>query len=279
MPQGGYTRRLKRPIRLDILGPQGCHPRMEKMPASSGCFPKNIRRRLTRSQKKGVSVCIKNHVADRCLLEDSTLSDAEKESLSKKYLRPKRPSAWASDPDQWLDSNNIADVMKQYEETYTDFKFLGVLPIDFAVQDPYHKEQVGKCLVDTICKLKLAKFKAQGIWRFGAVINLDPHFKDGSHWVGIFVDIRPSFKKVYFFDSYGMKPRDEIARFMRALRLQDSQLKLEYNARRFQLQGSECGMYSMYFIIAMLHNVVFKEFCHVAIPDDVMLKLRYHIFS
>ena len=208
MPSGRYTRRQGRrqqgrqqgrkltslrknkKKRTAILqpGPEGCHPRIGKKKPTNGCFPTSVRRRLMTRKEKGGGTsssgkenqCLKNHTSDRCLLEQSSLSDEAKETLSKKYLRPKRPSAWASDPDQWLDSNNIESVMKQYEEAYPDFKFLGVLPIDFAAPDPY-KSNGKTCLVDSICQLKLPDLKADGIYRLGAVFNLDPHFKDGSH--------------------------------------------------------------------------------------------------
>jgi len=113
------TRKRLRP------GPEVCHPRIGKIRPSSGCFPIQIRRRLTQRGRstKGGKIC-KDMSNDRCMLESSSLTGVEKEALAKTYLRPKRPKEWASDPDQWLDSNNIADVMKQYEEAYKDFKFL-----------------------------------------------------------------------------------------------------------------------------------------------------------
>jgi hypothetical protein len=282
--QGQGQRQRQRQGHSSIVkpGPEGCHPRIGKSRPANGCFPTLIRRRLMThklSQGGGKNIaCLKNHTYDRCLLEESSLSETEKTKIATKYLRPKRPSAWASDPDQWLDSNNIDSVMKQYEETYSDFKFLGVLPIDFAALDPYKKDG-HTCLVDSICQLKLPELEAAGTRRLAAVFNLDPHFKDGSHWVATFVDLRPNIQKVYYFDSYGMEPPSQIAKFMRSLTLQDSDLELEYNARRFQFQGSECGMYSLYFIISMLEDESFKKFCHKAVPDGEMLRLRHWIFS
>lgn len=271
----------RRPTRKRLRpGPEVCHPRVGKTRPSSGCFPIQIRRRLTQRghSTKGGKIC-KDMSNDRCMLESSSLTGVEKEALAKTYLRPKRPSEWASDPDQWLDSNNIADVMKQYEEAYKDFKFLGVLSIDFAAPDPYNKSNGEKCLVNSICEMKLSDLKKSGINRLGAVINLDPHFKSGSHWVGLFIDLRANIKKVYYFDSYGIKPPQQIAILMRSLTLQDPKLTLEYNARRFQYEGSECGMYSLYFIITMLDGGNFAELCHNPIPDKEMLNFRHWIFS
>ena len=278
----GHTRRKPtvRVKRIPKPGPEVCHPRIGKNKKNSSprCFPSTIRRRLTRRLKQKGGICKKGQSKERCLLENSDLSPIEKTALEKEYLRPPRPTVWEKDPDQWLDSNNIADVMKQYEETYKDFKFLGVLPIDFAAPDPY-KGGTGKCIVNTICELKLSELDKTGITRLAAVVNMDPHFKDGSHWVGIFIDLRPSIRKVYYFDSYGIKPPQQIATLMRSLTLQDPDLTLEVNGRKFQFQGSECGMYSLYFIIRMIDGANFGKFCHEAVPDGEMLRLRHWIFS
>jgi hypothetical protein len=269
---GGASRSTTRRVTKLTAGPEICHPRVGKVRPANGCFPASVRSKLLKSRKN--IKCKKND--DRCLLESSDITSKEKEQIGKYYLRPARPIEWEKDPDQWLDSNNIGDVMKQYEEAYSNFKFLGVLPIDFAAQDPYSKVE-GKCLVDTICHLNIKSMKKSGIIYLGVVYNLDPHNKDGSHWVANFVDLKR--KKVYYFDSYGMKAPSQIAKFMRSLKLQDPSLELEYNARRFQFNNSECGMYSLYFIISMLEGVPFSKFCKRAVPDGEMLRLRHWIFS
>ena len=46
------------------------------------------------------------------------------------------PVAWRKDPDKWLDSNDIENVMKQYEEAFPYFDFMGPFPIDFAAPKP-----------------------------------------------------------------------------------------------------------------------------------------------
>jgi hypothetical protein len=66
---------------------------------------------------------------------------------------------------------------------------------------------------------------------------------------------------------------------MKWLTTQDPKMKLAYNARRFQYKGSECGMYSMYFIIRMLSGDSFRPFTRKAPRDSVMLELRDCMFS
>ena len=216
---------------------------------------------------------------ERCWLEKAPIDSGKKSQTIKSYFRPTMPDEWISDPDQWLDSNNIADVMKQYEEVYPEFKFYGTNPIDFAAPDPYDQQAAAqnKCLQDEICKLSLKALLSQGKTKLGFVYNLDPSNKGGSHWIASFTDI-PAHR-TYYFDSYGMKPPPQIARFMRSLTLQDSQMKLGFNARKFQFGDSECGMYCLYFLIRMLEGENFKKFCRRAPRDNEMLLLRQELFS
>jgi hypothetical protein len=76
-----------------------------------------------------------------------------------------------------------------------------------------------------------------------------------------------------------MEAPQQIQKFMQWLTLQEPKMKLAYNARRFQFKGSECGMYSMYFIIRMLMGEQFRPFCRRAPRDGVMLTLRNWLFS
>jgi hypothetical protein len=281
MPDQRKTRK-----RVIEPGPKVCHPRLkgkydeclsdERLYELSRAYKvpiqgkKEIRKWLTRKTR-----C----KTERCLIEKAPIDQGKKKYLLRRYYRPQIPKEWLSDPDQWLDSNNIQDVMKQYEETYPHFKFYGANPIDFAAPDPYDKEAAAqnKCLNDDICKLNLQDLLKRGKTHLGFVYNLDPSNKGGSHWIASFTDI-PGHK-TYYFDSYGIKPPPQIARFMRSLTLQDPQMKLQFNAHRFQYGDTECGMYSLYFLIRMLEGDDFKKFCKRAPTDADMLALRKWLFS
>jgi hypothetical protein len=125
--------------------------------------------------------------------------------------------------------------------------------------------------------MKLSELRAMGKTKLGFVYNLDPSNKGGSHWIASFTDI-PGHR-TYYFDSYGMKPPEQIARFMRSLTLQDPNMRLEFNARRFQYGESECGMYCLYFLIRMLKGDTFKKFCRRAPRDREMMALRKWLFA
>jgi len=192
------TRRIKKQKHYPPPGPSQCHPRVgEKRPAA-GCLPVEVLQRAAKSAGLAPST---NSVELRSSLEKHysvkpgqemsfvkalPISEGEKQQLLKTYLRPEQPAKWNDDPDMWLDSLNIESVMKQYEEINPAFEFMGPFPIDFAAPDPYLKEGQPKCLIREICGLRIEQAIKKGIRSIGIVYNLDPHFKDGSHWVANF---------------------------------------------------------------------------------------------
>lgn len=84
---------------------------------------------------------------------------------------------------------------------------------------------------------------------------------------------------IAYYDSYGYETPPLIAKLMRSFNLQIQDCRLEFNNRRFQYGNSECGMFSMYFIICMIHGITFKNFCKDTVKDNFMLKLRSILFA
>jgi len=259
-----------------------CHPRFRGTLKKS-CLPESKYKTLRESP--ATSAC--NAIDEHCILDRATtISSIEKEKLRKTYLRPRYPKAWKNDPDDWLDNYNIQDVMSQYQEAYPSFHFLGVVPIDFAVRNPYIKGKE-ECLHKELCELDLYAEYDRGIRSIGIIFNLDPHYKGGSHWIALYCDIhdlkssKSSKKRPWcaYFDSYGFSTPEYIAKFMRSLYSQNNRMHLMFNARRFQHSTSECGMYSMYFIICMINGIPFSEFCKNSISDATMLKMRKLFFT
>ncbi len=268
----------KRKLRLEEFS--RCHPRLGK--SKKRCLPSTTYQELEkRVGKKGKALfeAVGCHVdEEHCLLDQTAL--ANQKELRKQYLRPKMPKEWIKKPDTWLDNYNIQNVMKQYEEVFPWFEFMGVYPIDFSVANPYIKSGAPKCLHADLCNLKLQEEYDKGKRGIGMVFNLDPHYKSGSHWVALYINMKDIKKPfISYFDSYGYKTPPMIARFMRAFTLQNRECQLGFNARRFQYSNTECGMYSMYFIICMIYGIPFKNFCKEATKDETMLALRKIIFS
>lgn len=302
---GGRKRATRKPYKKGLFtrkhkeanpGPSQCHPSLGTIPPGSGCLPIDV---LSKAAKKlhvydtstdapTLRKIIQSKVnvsgGERTFLNALPLSQHEKSVLGKKYLRPPAPKEWTQDPDMWLDTNNIADVMNQYEEARTvngvkEFEFMGPFPIDFAAPDPYNKSNNGekKCLMNEICEIRIQKALENGTKSIGIVYNLDPHYKSGSHWVANYIDL--AGHACYYFDSYGMKPPPQVETFMKWLATQDPMMKLQSNARRLQHSNTECGMYCIYMIIRMLEGDQFVQITRRKPKDAYMLDLRDWIFS
>jgi hypothetical protein len=188
-------------------------------------------------------------------------------------FRPLYPTKWEKNPTEWLATDNLENVISQYEQKHSEFFFSGAIPIDFDL-----KSTNGGCIVDKLCKIDLVKLYKKGKTKLGIIFNLDPHDKPGSHWTALFLDKERN--GIYYFDSYGMKPEKEINILMTKLKKQHDSIikkpiKTDYNKIRHQYKDSECGTYCLYFIITMLTtNLKFKTFCNKTISDDEMLEKR-----
>lgn len=264
----------KRKLSLEQIGK--CNP---KITSKNKCIPNTVYSKLskilhTSDVFKAVGC---NDGEENCLINKAPLNDNEKSAIRSSYLRPMYPTSWEKDPDMWLDNFNIGDVMKQYTVTYPWFSFLGILPIDFSAPSLTRKD---KCLYSESCELNIKNEYKKGIRGIGIIFNLDPHYKGGSHWVALYINLH-NIKKPFigYFDSYGYKPPPLIGRFMRSMLLQVPTCTLGFNGRQFQFGNSECGMFSMYYIICMIRGISFKEFCKDSVNDDYMLQLRHVLFS
>ena len=206
-----------------------------------------------------------------CWIEQEFVKQMHDNELSKNTFRPKMPKKWYTHPREWLTTTDIENVMKQYEKKYDDFKFIGPVPIDFD-----YKPNPGQCIVNELCKINLNNLVNKGMNKLGIVFNLDEHDEPGSHWVALYTDI--SKGGVYYFDSYGMEPPEEIELLMNRLTSQgkthNSNMKKYYNKVRHQFKNSECGVYSMHFIINLLEGKTFEDVTKNIIKDDDMLKNR-----
>ena len=174
----------------------------------------------------------------------------------------------------WLATDDIEDVMEQYEDAFPSFEFIGPVPLDFASKSPV--PSWGTCIIDEMCKLNLQKMRSAGTEKIGICFNFDPHDKPGSHWVASMIDLKENI--AYYYDSYGKPPPKEINDFFAKCKTQGIK-RIVYNDIRHQRKQSECGMYSIFFLVSMLLGKKFDEICLDELTDDRMLLLRKIFFS
>jgi len=210
-----------------------------------------------------------------------------KNKLEKLYFAPDKPKSWSKNPNEWLSNFDIKHVLDQYSRIYKNFAFIGPTPIDFdAVQS-------GTCIWEELCKFDLQELITQGKNKIGIIFNLDPHNKPGSHWVSLFIDTKNKY--IMYFDSNGITCPPEICNLIQRIIIQGKSatpslsLKEIQNKYQHQYTNTECGMYSLYFIITHLtekinqknasHKKVVEHFTNKRIPDNYVFALRGKYFN
>lgn len=240
----------------------------------------NSKKDLLKQLKDRITNCGEDQL---CWLDVKWIKQINDYEIHNNTFRPKGPQGRF----KWLSTTNINDIMEQYEHKYIDFKFLGAVPYDFE-----DLPQLG------ISNLNFDQL-TEHINKIGMVINLDEHWKRGSHWVALYINLAKDH--IYYFDSYGIKPRKRIAdyvkkvalwcynkhhnngdkiidtesSFMKATRNKyETILNVDYNKTRHQYKNSECGVYSVNFILRLLNGETFDNICNKITNDDQVNECR-----
>lgn len=215
-----------------------------------------------------------------CWLKQDFIKKMKDKNILNYTFRPDGPEGKF----EWLNTLHINDVMEQYEKKYDNFKFFGAVPIDFD-DLPF----VG------IREIDYDELFNSGVKKLGFVFNLDEHWQSGSHWVALFSDLDKN--QIYFFDSYGIRPEKRIRNLVERISKWcyskdycknecselnliesfmnndyknkiESKLKVEYNHNRHQFKNSECGVYSLNFILRLLNGESFENITKNGLLDD-----------
>tara|TARA_Y100000389_G_scaffold203880_1_gene253917 strand:+ start:528 stop:1457 length:930 start_codon:yes stop_codon:yes gene_type:complete len=229
---------------------------------------------------------------------DNLFSNKEKNDL----FVPKMPEEWCKNNTvswdtkmssnnfraPWLSNFDIDAVINQYHTKYPFFIHLGTFPIDFQ-----GSTFTGSC-VSHLCGFKISELTSRNKTCFGIILNTDKHNEGGSHWISIFCNLKQS--KIYFFNSAeNIKSRipTEVINFVddisnQAKKLFRTELEFIYNQKIHQQSDSECGIYSIFFILTMLEaseknntttKTIFNKYFNNSIITDInMLEKRLEYF-
>ena len=217
---------------------------------------KSIQKRLAKKCPGGIPQCVLNSM----------------------IVKPGAPSSWEADPTEWLSSADIDKLENQYAKVFSEYKYLGCIPMDFDKQS-----SLGTCLVDSLCSLNIGDIYKDGYKSIGIVFNTDVSTGPGQHWIAVFCDISPDleYPRMTYFDSYAHAPEPEIKRLMArwkqqwdALKIHKKGMALSYNKTRHQYQDSECGMYCLYFHYCCLMGLPMGK----RVPDDFVRWMRGSLF-
>ncbi len=208
-----------------------------------------------------------------CSDEKCWLVKTNNHQFEKKFFKPSKPCHWYNNPNAWLSSSDIREVMTQYEDLHKHFQFIGVFPIDFADKDSF-----GNCIADELCNIDIKKFTNSKKKTFGAIFNLDKHNESGSHWVALYFSLDKSNPNygIFYYDSNANDIPKQIHKFMKYIKnnIKDKTFKFKKNTIRHQYKNTECGVYSMHFILECLNNKKVDSIYKNKIYDDDIAKFR-----
>ena len=189
------------------------------------------------------------------------------------------PKSWDKE-NVWLDSIQIGRFMRRCQKKFSYFKFIGPSAIDF---DTLLSKD--KCVENSLCKFNLKKYIKSKITDVGAILNTDTHDLDGTHWIAFHMSISSKGINMFFFDSTGSDIPLQIKTFIERVREQADLLKIEVDVdsnrgNAHQKTTTECGMYCMYFLWAIItRQRKPSDFKTIVIPDDEMIEYRSLFFN
>jgi|SaaInlV_100m_DNA_2_1039680.scaffolds.fasta_scaffold21992_1 hypothetical protein len=236
-------------------------------------------------------------IFDKNIKFSNTNNKSLKHSIQFFRFKPIKPDE--DGHNTWLSTIDIEHLLNQLDKKYSDFKFIGAVPINF-------DDDIGKindittniCVTNELCKLDINNLIKEGIRKIGIVFNMDPHYKGGSHWTSLFIEIndnnknkKDKYASVEYFDSFGLPPKTEIKNLIERV---SSDLKKEgyriihkLNKIKFQENNTECGVYSIYTIrervMGCNYDNIIKKLKNIKItnknnPDNKMSSLRNVFF-
>lgn len=233
---------------------------------SANCSKKIIN--TNKKTKRQLWYSIYNRLKTICPYEHCWVDLEFINNIPDKYVREKvreftfKPKI-TKNYNSWLYTQDINNVLQQYQEVDKSFKFLGALPSDFyKITDMNYSK---------ICNYN----------KFAIVFNLDNHTQPGSHWVSFLIDNQN--KTIEYYDSAGNLPNKNIKDFIKKVKLYldkkcNAKYTTLYNKNQQQYGDIECGMYAIHFIIQRLLGNSFHKITHNTILDKDMNLFRRIVF-
>jgi len=230
-----------------------------------------------------------------CWLRLDIVKELNNEDILTNTFLPKGPSKKY----EWLSTTHINEVIEQYHSVHKDFLFLGAVPSDFE-----------ELPILGINKMNFYDLEKNGKNKIGIIINLDEHWKDGSNWVALYTDLKKNqiyffdsvakkpikrirkfvnrltkylYKKKYnsqlpindiLEKIKGKKNEEELTKLANENKFINNLIgggfDIRYNNIQHQFNNSECGVYSINFIIRLVSGESFDSVINNITKDEQM---------
>jgi len=222
---------------------------------------------------------LKGGKSESILLDmNSIINELPKDKLQrfKDSFRPEQPDEWEKNFNEWLSTTELDKVMIQYVKDDKTLYYPGATPMDFN----------NNCSVNSgLCHFNLSNLLKKGKTKIAIIFNTDDHDEGGEHWISMYVDCKGvNLKKpcIYFFDSVGSEPPEEVQELIDKIKKQGLDNNITFttfiNNRQHQSSSTECGMYSLHFLIYMIEGGNFKNYVKNKKSDEYIEKFRNIFF-
>lgn len=260
------------PIADDKITDYSCYSKLDLHKLRQIWNSRHPDKPITTNNPQIIWALLKLYYSDICNKESCWVRQMVKDKKLEKELldsfAPTSPTTWKKNPNEWLSSIDILQVMSQYEKKYKCFEFLGPSPINYDTI-----ELNGSCVWNELCNFELKKHKANGKHKIGIIFNTDPHYKSGEHWISLFINCKSGI--IFFFDSAGDSIPQELIKFVKTVQKQGEALNppiLFHFDQNYpiehQYENTECGIYSIFFITHMLQDKINGDYLKTHILDD-----------
>lgn len=162
---------------------------------------------------------------------------------------------------EWLDNFNIENTLQNFEIMFPQFKYYKCELSDFLIKGSRNKkndENNITCDMPFMDDVKKC---------FGIVYNTAKTGQPGKHWVSMFIDYRTDGEcSIEFFDSGGndhyrlFSPTLQYFKKEISAKYPNLKVEIKYNAKQHQTGGSECGVYSLFFITSRINGIPYSHF-------------------
>lgn len=227
----------------------------------------------TGQTREGLWADIKRALNDKCNDEVCWLDHHKIAPLVLKFekldvFKPLGPA----NSDRWLSNIDIDSVAKYFDIQHPEFEWLGVHAMNFAAFNSL---------------LRTGNFVQKNKTKYGIILNTDYAHQRGSHWVAMFIHCGKNrrFNGIFYFNSSGQKPTSEILQFAKVAskkiyNMFNIKLRLTHNPIQKQYGNSECGLFTLQFIAAMLsEKKTFEEYYKAPqVSDKTAYALRQKVF-
>ena len=210
-----------------------CKPKLNKTSKNKSCLDENTikllkyiwnrrhpDRKIESRDNNVIWNTLKSNLSNSCNNElcwiENTLKDYNyKYNLKNKLFAPIAPEIWKTKElnSEWLSSVDISKVLKQYEDIYSDFSFIGPSPIDYDSKNQFENHPI--CVWPELCDFDLNMYLNKRI--IGFVFNTDKHYQSGTHWIAMLIDMNK--KIIFFFDSAGNPPPNKIKKLIKKIKI------------------------------------------------------------